>query len=117
MSRSPCIKCGVGAAAKKRGGLCWDCFQKARPPVIDGTTILRQRLALRLTVADAAAAIGVDPKHWVDDVEDNLELDAEYASTIIAAMEALHDERLEHQERAPATPEQTKAPPLAAELI
>ena len=102
-----CCQCADGAAAKKRGGLCFDCWQATQPPTVDGDTIRLRRDALGLTVEDAAHAIGLpDAKTFIDDVEDTLQLDAEYAAEIVCALEALAGDR---ESEAPA-PERSKAP-------
>lgn len=109
--------CGRGMVAKAREGLCADCWRDAQPQTVDGATIRELRENLSVNINEIAAAVGVDAKHFVDNIEGNMELDADYGRAIIAAIEALYDER---QERPQAQqPAMAPAPigSVAADLI
>ena len=111
MACQRCRECNRGAAAKARNGLCASCWQALQPDTVDGVTIKRLRKNLSVSINDAAAAIGCDPKYFVDKIEGSMELDADEAAMIQCAIEALYDER-------PARPATTRerTPPPAASL-
>ena len=114
MAGRRCRTCNQGAAAKARNGLCASCWQVAQPHTVDGVTIKRLREDLSVSINDAAAAIGSDPKYFVDKIEDNMELDVDEAAMIQCAIEALYDENQARQARPVKTLERT--PPPAASL-
>ena len=93
MAGRRCRTCNQGAAAKARDGLCAGCWKASQPQTIDGVTIKRLRENLSVSINGAAAIISVDPKHFVDAIEGNMELDIDYARAITIALEVLADER------------------------
>ncbi len=111
MSGRPCLKCKFSIGAKARAGLCAGCWQDSQPDTVDGATIKQLREHLDVSINLAAAAIGLDPKKYVDDIEFNLQLDADAAAMIRCAIEALHDEQR------PLTPRERTRPPSASLAI
>lgn len=109
MANPRCRQCGSHGAARARANLCAKCWARTQPDTCDGAVVRRLRETLKITVNDAASAVGVDPKTWVDEIEGNMALDATYATAIVCALDALVHERQERRERA-ATQQPSKAP-------
>ena len=112
-----CHECGEGAAAKARDGLCASCWKATQPGYIDGATIRELRENLSVNINDAAEAVGVDPKTFIDRIEGDMELNITYARAIIAAIETLASE----QPKRPQAQQPARAPApigsVAADLI
>lgn len=65
---------------------------------------------------ECAAAIGVDAKYWIDNIEDNIELDADSGSAVADAIRALAHEKADE---VPTNKPTAKAPDgsLAVEAL
>lgn len=99
----------------KQSDLCAACF-KAANPTVDGVTICEHREALDLRVEDAAAALGLTPKQFVDHIED-----ADHAPTkaaeIIATLEAAHHAKVTKAEAANERRQPAPHGSLSAETV
>jgi len=86
-----CPGCGLRRGNYKQSGSCAACH-KAANPTVDGVELRTRREALGLTVMEAAAALGMTPKQWIDNVEDADHVPTK-AAELIAALETATERR------------------------